>query len=64
MKEPDILVSKGGYTMRILQVGWAGIILGRTDITFEGQSIASVETDLISVDRTINESFTVEKLVS
>ena len=64
MKEPDVLVSKGGYTTRILQVGWAGIILGRTDITFEGQSIVSVETDLISVDRTINESFAVEKLVS
>jgi 5'-nucleotidase len=64
MKEPDVLVSKGGHTTRILQVGWAGILLGKTDITFEGQSIVAVETNMISVDHTVNESIALENLVS
>jgi 5'-nucleotidase len=64
MKEPDVISGKGGHVTRILQVGWAGIILGKTDLIFEGQSLVSVETDVMTVDHTVKNSLDVEEFVS
>ena len=43
MKEPLLLTNDQGFTTTINQVGWAGIYLGRIDITFtkKGKGIAS-----------------------
>jgi 5'-nucleotidase len=64
MKEPDVIPGKGGHFTRILQVGWAGIILGKTDLIFEGQSLVSVETDVITVDHSVKNSLAVEEFIS
>lgn len=55
MREPDVIQSKGGHTTRILQVGFAGILLGKTDFSFEGGKLTAVNTETIPVDSTISE---------
>jgi 5'-nucleotidase len=50
MKEPEIVVSKRGHTARILQVGWGGVILGKSDLYFEDQQLTEVHSDCIRVD--------------
>jgi 5'-nucleotidase len=50
MKEPLEILSKNRHTSRILQVGWAGILLGKTDFYFEDQKLVAVKSDPIQVD--------------
>ncbi len=50
MDEPDVIVSKGKHTTRILQVGWGGILLGKTDFSFEGDTLAAVDSRVLAVD--------------
>lgn len=50
MKEPLEILSKNRHTSRILQVGWAGIYLGKTDFYFDDQKLVAVKTDPIQVD--------------
>lgn len=50
MKEPDVIKSKRGYTTRILQVGFAGILLGKSDFIFEGKNLMAVNTEMLPVD--------------
>lgn len=55
MKEPDVIKSKRGHTTRILQVGFAGILLGKSDFIFEGKNLLTVNTEVLPVDSTIPE---------
>lgn len=64
MDKPDVIISRGGHTTRILQVGWAGILLGKSDITFEGRSIVAVDTEMITVDSKVKESLSIEAMVA
>jgi 5'-nucleotidase len=50
MKEPLEILSKNRHTTRILQVGWAGILLGKTDFFFEGQKLVAVQTEPMLID--------------
>jgi 5'-nucleotidase len=50
MKEPLLGSPEGYHPTRILQVGWAGIILGKTDFYFEDQKLVAVKSDPIQVD--------------
>lgn len=55
MKEPEVVKSKGGHTTRILQVGWAGVEVGKSDLYFEDGKLIAAETGIISVDSEIAE---------
>ncbi|HFE64792.1 hypothetical protein B1H10_00210 [candidate division KSB1 bacterium 4484_188] len=55
MDQPDVVKSKKGYTTRILQVGWAGILVGKTDFVFEGEKLISVNTRMMPVNETVGE---------
>ncbi len=55
MEEPDVIRSRGGYTTRILQVGFAGIYLGKTDFIFEGEKLVAVESQSFKIDETLAE---------
>jgi 5'-nucleotidase len=59
MKKPEQVTSRNGHLTRILQVGWAGIILGKTDFYFQRQKLVSVLTDVMRVDSKISENLTV-----
>lgn len=50
MKEPQIITSKGGHQTYILQVGWGGVMLGKSDLIFEDQHLVAVKTECIPVD--------------
>ncbi len=50
MDEPDVIKSKRGYTTRILQVGFGGIYLGKTDFIFEGKKLVEVQSQNYPVD--------------
>jgi 5'-nucleotidase len=62
MNEPEIVVSKHGHTARILQVGWGGMILGKSDLLFEGPKLMAVHTDCIRLDSMIGENQLPEKV--
>ena len=62
MNEPEVVVSKHGHFCRILQVGWGGVILGKSDLYFEDQKLAGVHSDCIRVDSLIAEKFLSENL--
>jgi 5'-nucleotidase len=51
MDTPETVISKKGYKTGILQVGWAGIIVGRTDFFFESNRLISSRTKNIVLDR-------------
>jgi 5'-nucleotidase len=57
MKEPLEILSKNRHTTRILQVGWAGILLGKTDFYFDGQKLVAVKSDPIQVNATLDGNF-------
>ena len=56
MNEPEIVVSRHGHTARILQVGWGGIILGKSDLYFEDRQLVAVHTDCIKIDSIAGEN--------
>ncbi|GAB4380569.1 MAG: metallophosphatase [Calditrichia bacterium] len=64
MDKPDVITSKGGHTTRILQVGWAGIILGRTDFIFEENRLMAAHTHLMTVDESCPEYVTTEEMLA
>ena len=62
MNEPEVVVSRHGHTSRILQVGWGGIILGKSDLYFEDQRLAEVRSNCIRVDSIASENYLSENL--
>ena len=63
MKEPLEILSKNRHTTRILQVGWAGILLGKTDFYFEGQKLVAVQTEPMLIDsKLVGHSIVAESL--
>ena len=50
MDEPLLIMSEGGHPTRILQVGWAGILLGKTDFYFRKDQLVSIDSQTIPVD--------------
>jgi 5'-nucleotidase len=49
MEKPEKFVSSDGQVTRILQVGFGGIVLGKTDFYFEGRDLLAVKTDNLVV---------------
>ena len=50
MEKPDEIYSNNGDKTRILQVGFGGILLGKTDMIFEEKKLVAVNTDMIQID--------------
>jgi 5'-nucleotidase len=64
MHEPDEYISREGKVTRILQVGFAGILLGKTDFIFQGKDLLAVKTENISVNPTIPNLFATDNVLS
>lgn len=61
MDEPEVIISDGGYTTRVLQVGWAGILLGKTDFVFEYENLVAVENQIFTVDADLPEAREIQR---
>jgi 5'-nucleotidase len=59
MKQPELIISEGGYETRILQVGFAGILLGKSDFYFEGKKLVHTETSLMEINSEVEESIAI-----
>ena len=57
MKEPLVGSSQRHHATRILQVGWAGIFLGKTDFFFDDQKLVAVKSDPIQVNAKLDGYF-------
>jgi 5'-nucleotidase len=62
LNQPEVVVSGHGHVCRILQVGWGGVILGKSDLYFEDQQLTEVRTDCIRLDSITAENFLSENL--
>ena len=51
MDEPLLIKSVNGHPTNILQVGWAGILLGKTDFYFRENQLVSVDSRRMIIDR-------------
>ena len=51
MKEPEVVISKRGHTTRILQVGWAGVLVGKSDFYFEDRTLVAVKSHNLAVEK-------------
>ncbi|MBN2367364.1 MAG: metallophosphoesterase [Calditrichaeota bacterium] len=52
MDAPDTIISKGGHQTGILQVGWAGILLGKTDFLFDNKKLVAFKSESTLIDDT------------
>jgi 5'-nucleotidase len=64
MHEPELVTSKNGYTTRVLQVGWAGLILGKSDLIFEGEKLVAVNTENVTIDSDISETVDAQEITA
>ncbi len=53
MDAPETVISGKGYKTSILQVGWGGILVGKTDFFFENSRLMSFRTEQIMLDENL-----------
>lgn len=56
MDKPLLIKSVNGHPTNILQVGWAGIILGKTDFYFRDNQLVSVDSQRMFIDRDVDQN--------
>lgn len=56
MRKPDIIISKKGHVTRILQVGWAGVVLGKSDLFFDREKLVKTTSAIMEIDSQVKES--------
>lgn len=59
MGQPELIVSEGGYETRILQVGFGGILLGKSDFYFEGKKLVHTETTMMEINSEVEDSIAI-----
>ncbi len=64
MEKPEEIVSEDGHITRILQVGFGGILLGKTDFIFENKNLLAVRSQNISIDSNVPEMMSIEEMLA
>lgn len=59
MEHPELIVSEGGYETRILQVGFGGILLGKSDFYFKGRKLVHTETTMMEINSEVEKSIAI-----